>query len=153
MGAVFALFAGFYFWAPKIVGKTYNDFLGKVHFWTLFAGVNLTFFPQHFLGLAGRTHIKIFNLIPYGFVLMYTLYFNIDLTDLIIFKLTIVPVSVSVSVYVSLNYRNNRIINFPIGPHVQPLWLKRAVRIYNNPNIDRNLIGHDNKNYLLYING
>jgi len=53
MGAVFALFAGFYYWAPKIVGKTFNDFLGKVHFWTLFVGVNLTFFPQHFLGLAG----------------------------------------------------------------------------------------------------
>lgn len=53
MGAVFALFAGFYYWTPKIVGKLYNDFLGKVHFWTLFIGVNLTFFPQHFLGLAG----------------------------------------------------------------------------------------------------
>ena len=53
MGAVFALFAGFYFWTPKIIGKTYNEFLGKVHFWTMFAGVNLTFFPQHFLGLAG----------------------------------------------------------------------------------------------------
>lgn len=57
MGAVFALFAGFYFWAPKIVGKTYNEFLGKVHFWTLFVGVNLTFFPQHFLGLAGMYEI------------------------------------------------------------------------------------------------
>ena len=53
MGAVFALFAGFYYWAPKIIGRTYNEFLGKVHFWTLFIGVNLTFFPQHFLGLAG----------------------------------------------------------------------------------------------------
>lgn len=53
MGAVFALFAGFYFWAPKIIGKNFNDFLGKIHFWTLFVGVNLTFFPQHFLGLAG----------------------------------------------------------------------------------------------------
>ena len=53
MGAVFALFAGFYYWAPKIIGRTYNEFLGKVHFWTLFVGVNLTFFPQHFLGLAG----------------------------------------------------------------------------------------------------
>ena len=41
MGAVFALFAGFYYWAPKIIGKTYNEFLGKVHFWTLFVGVNL----------------------------------------------------------------------------------------------------------------
>src|ERR1700743_695067 len=53
MGAVFALFAGFYYWSPKIVGRTFSDFLGKIHFWTLFIGVNLTFFPQHFLGLAG----------------------------------------------------------------------------------------------------
>jgi cytochrome c oxidase subunit 1 len=53
MGAVFGLFSGFYFWAPKIIGKTFNEFLGNVHFWTLFVGVNLTFFPQHFLGLAG----------------------------------------------------------------------------------------------------
>jgi cytochrome c oxidase subunit 1 len=53
MGAVFALFAGFYFWAPKILGKTSNELLGNIHFWTLFVGVNLTFFPQHFLGLAG----------------------------------------------------------------------------------------------------
>jgi len=53
MGAVFALFAGFYFWTPKIVGKTSNELLGNIHFWTLFVGVNLTFFPQHFLGLAG----------------------------------------------------------------------------------------------------
>ena len=53
MGAVFALFAGFYFWTPKIVGLTYNELLGKIHFWLLFVGVNMTFFPQHFLGLAG----------------------------------------------------------------------------------------------------
>ena len=53
MGAVFALFAGFYYWTPKIVGRNINDLLGKIHFWTLFIGVNLTFFPQHFLGLAG----------------------------------------------------------------------------------------------------
>lgn len=53
MGAVFALFAGFYYWTPKIIGRNINDFLGKIHFWTLFIGVNLTFFPQHFLGMAG----------------------------------------------------------------------------------------------------
>jgi cytochrome c oxidase subunit 1 len=53
MGAVFALFAGFYYWSPKITGRRYNELLGKIHFWVLFTGVNLTFFPQHFLGLAG----------------------------------------------------------------------------------------------------
>ena len=53
MGAVFALFAGFYFWAPKLIGRSYNETLGKIQFYTLFVGVNLTFFPQHFLGLAG----------------------------------------------------------------------------------------------------
>ena len=44
MGAVFALFAGFYFWTPKIIGLTYNEFLGKVHFWTMFAGVKPNIF-------------------------------------------------------------------------------------------------------------
>jgi cytochrome c oxidase subunit 1 len=53
MGAVFSIYAGFYYWAPKITGKTYSETLGQVHFWTLFVGVNTTFFPQHFLGLAG----------------------------------------------------------------------------------------------------
>jgi len=53
MGAVFALFAAFYFWGPKITGLKINEFLGKVHFWTMFVGVNLTFMPQHFLGLSG----------------------------------------------------------------------------------------------------
>jgi cytochrome c oxidase subunit 1 len=53
MGAVFALFSAFYYWAPKIVGNHYNELLAQIHFWSLFIGVNLTFFPQHFLGLAG----------------------------------------------------------------------------------------------------
>jgi len=53
MGAVFALFSAWYFWIPKILGLDYNKMLGKVHFWLLFIGVNLTFFPQHFLGLQG----------------------------------------------------------------------------------------------------
>ena len=53
MGAVFAIFSGIYFWGPKILGLNYNHFLAKVHFWMLFIGVNLTFFPQHFLGLQG----------------------------------------------------------------------------------------------------
>jgi heme/copper-type cytochrome/quinol oxidase subunit 2 len=53
MGAVFALFSAWYFWIPKILGLTYKILTGKAHFWVLFIGVNLTFFPQHFLGLQG----------------------------------------------------------------------------------------------------
>jgi cytochrome c oxidase subunit 1 len=53
MGAVFAMFSGWYHWIPKIIGLNYNLTLSKVQFWLLFIGVNLTFFPQHFLGLQG----------------------------------------------------------------------------------------------------
>lgn len=53
LGAVFGIFGGFYFWFGKITGFSYNELYGKIHFWTTFIGVNLTFFPQHFLGLAG----------------------------------------------------------------------------------------------------
>merc|ERR1711998_497959 len=53
MGAVFGIFAGFYFWFPKMFGVNFNETLGKIHFWIMFIGVNVTFFPMHFLGLAG----------------------------------------------------------------------------------------------------
>ena len=53
LGAVFGIFAGFYYWIGKMTGHQYPEFWGKVHFWLTFAGVNLTFFPQHFLGLSG----------------------------------------------------------------------------------------------------
>jgi cytochrome c oxidase subunit 1 len=53
MGAVFGIFAGMYYWFGKMSGKKYSEFWGKVHFWLFFIGVNLTFFPQHFLGLQG----------------------------------------------------------------------------------------------------
>ncbi|HXY99395.1 MAG TPA: cytochrome c oxidase subunit I [Stellaceae bacterium] len=53
LGAVFSLFAGFYYWIGKMSGHQYNETFGKIHFWTTFIGVNLTFFPMHFLGLAG----------------------------------------------------------------------------------------------------
>jgi cytochrome c oxidase subunit 1 len=53
MGAVFSIFGGFYYWGPKILGVMYSETLAQIHFWTLFIGVNVTFMPQHFLGLAG----------------------------------------------------------------------------------------------------
>ncbi|KIN92629.1 hypothetical protein M404DRAFT_172884, partial [Pisolithus tinctorius Marx 270] len=116
MGAVFALFAGFYYWTPKIIGRTYNEFLGKVHFWTLFVGVNLTFFPQHFLGLAGIIIILSYYVISNSF--------SLNIFDCI-----------SVSV----------IFIKPFGPHILPEYFNKPVRVYK-PNLDRNLIGIDNKN-------
>ncbi|WAC49015.1 cytochrome c oxidase subunit I [Asticcacaulis sp. SL142] len=53
LGAVFAIFAGFYYWFEKMFGIKYNGFLGGLHFWIMFIGVNIVFFPQHFLGLQG----------------------------------------------------------------------------------------------------
>ena len=53
MGAVFSMLGGIYFWFSKITGAEYPEVLGQIHFWTFFIGVNLTFFPMHFLGLAG----------------------------------------------------------------------------------------------------
>ncbi len=53
LGALFTLFAGWYYWFPKMSGYMYSEAMGKLHFWLTFVGVNVTFFPQHFLGLAG----------------------------------------------------------------------------------------------------
>src|SRR6204780_5529103 len=53
LGAVFAIFGGWYYWFPKMTVYMYNETIGKLHFWLTFVGVNVAFFPQHFLGLAG----------------------------------------------------------------------------------------------------
>jgi cytochrome c oxidase subunit 1 len=53
LGAVFAIFAGFFYWIPKMSGYRYNGFLAGLQFWVMFVGVNIIFFPQHFLGLQG----------------------------------------------------------------------------------------------------
>jgi cytochrome c oxidase subunit 1 len=53
LAAVFAIFAGWYYWFPKMTGYMYSEMLGKLHFWLMFIGANVAFFPMHFLGLAG----------------------------------------------------------------------------------------------------
>jgi cytochrome c oxidase subunit 1 len=53
LGATFGIFAGWYYWFPKMTGYLYSETLGKLHFWLAFIGANLIFFPQHFLGMAG----------------------------------------------------------------------------------------------------
>ena len=53
MGAVFAIFCGFYFWIAKMTGCQYVEIQGQTHFWLFFIGVNLTFMPMHFLGISG----------------------------------------------------------------------------------------------------
>ena len=53
MGAVFSMLGGVYYWFDKITGVQYSETLGQIHFWIFFIGVNLTFFPMHFLGVAG----------------------------------------------------------------------------------------------------
>jgi len=142
MGAVFAIFAGFYFWAPKIIGKSYNELLGKIHFWTLFVGVNTTFFPQHFLGLAGKQKIKYFNKIRHISILtlMFVTFASLKSLDFSVYTISIIPLSIS------LKYRKSENHKFPHGPHKNPHWLNDPVRIYDNPNANRNLIGSENKN-------
>ena len=53
IGAVFCIFAGIYYWIGKMSGRNYVEWMGKVHFWLMFVGVNITFFPMHFAGLSG----------------------------------------------------------------------------------------------------
>jgi heme/copper-type cytochrome/quinol oxidase subunit 1 len=155
LGAVYALFAAYYYWVPaKILGKPYNELLGQIHFWSLSIGVNLTFMPQHFLGLAGKGNPKYFNkkilntnqdlflniILLLSFILIINnlieknqeTIFNID--NNIIFS----------ALSLSLKHKKN-IIKIPNGPHIKPMWLNFPVRIYNNPNYDKNLIGSDNK--------
>ena len=116
MGAVFALFAGFYYWTPKIVGRNINDFWGKLHFWTFFVGVNLTFFPQHFLGMAG-IYLIIFDYVEINSLINNEIFLSL----------------------IAIKHYGPHI--FPVFF----TQASRPVRIYK-PNLDRNLIAVENRN-------
>ena len=62
-GSLMAIFAGLYYWFPKITGKLYNEFWGKVHFWLVFIGMNLTFMPMHMMGMLGMPR-RIYTYLP-----------------------------------------------------------------------------------------
>src|SRR5207245_10168743 len=53
-GSVFTIYAGMYYWFPKMTGRMYDERLGKLHFWLTFVGFNLTFFPMHLIGVEGQ---------------------------------------------------------------------------------------------------
>lgn len=127
MGAVFAMFAGFYYWTPKIIGKTYNEVWGRIHFWTMFVGVNVTFFPQHFLGLAG----------------IYYLVSSSPCHD-VLQSDTLVPSLMYCSVPVLVTTR-------PLyyGPHVKPVWLNEPVRTYPNAEENKTALVQDNRKRLI----
>lgn len=129
MGAVFALFAAYYYWSPKVIGREYNELLGKVHFWTLFIGVNLTFFPQHFLGLAGIYYI-IFNFIEN----------NLENIIIVLDYLFLKPYMFDFWVKTVLSV-TTVIYN---GPNLKPKILTEPVRSYS-PKLNRNLIGVENR--------
>ncbi|MEJ0060621.1 MAG: cytochrome c oxidase subunit I [Terricaulis sp.] len=97
LGAVFTIFAGFYYWLPKMSGYRYNGVLGGLHFWITFVGVNIIFFPQHFLGLNGmpRRYIdypeafhywNLVSSIGYAITVVGTLFFFAMLAELFIAK-------------------------------------------------------------------
>ncbi len=122
-----------YFWTPKIVGKIFDEYYGKVHFWTLFAGVNLTFFPQHFLGLAG-----IYEIISN---------FYVHENNFICF--VIAPEYFFIEeIYLKNNFTSvisSLVVVTPFyGPHLLPIFLGKPLRIYT-PNLNRNLIGLENR--------
>jgi heme/copper-type cytochrome/quinol oxidase subunit 1 len=127
MGVLFGLLAGYYYWSPLILGLLYNHLLSKIQFWTLFIGVNLTFFPMHFLGLSGLPRrigdypedygnlnfiISIGSFISFFSLLLFIYILYRQLKDKIIFQ------GWNSNYYFSNNYSNHNIefiLHFP--PH------------------------------------
>ncbi|MEO8813483.1 MAG: cytochrome c oxidase subunit I [Caulobacteraceae bacterium] len=95
LGAVFAIFAGFYYWFEKMWGVRYNEFLGTVHFWFTFIGVNIVFFPQHFLGLQGMPRRSIDYPVAFRFWNhLSSIGYAITFVGLIVFLLVLIEAAV-----------------------------------------------------------
>jgi len=91
LGAVFAIFAGWYYWFSKMYGVEYREWLGKLHFWLMFIGVNVIFFPQHFLGLQGMPR----RIVDYNFAfadwnLVSSIGYAITLVAMVVFLITMI---------------------------------------------------------------
>lgn len=107
---------------------------------------------QHFLGLAGKIHLKYINKIYFNIIKQFLI---INIVLLYHFQIDYIENNTAYIFYIlqntinfniiSLKYIKNKNIKFPNGPHIKPIWLNFPVRIYNNPNLDRNLIGSNNK--------
>lgn len=150
MGAVFALFAGLYYWAGKITGANgsgphgYSELAGHLHFWTLFLGVNVTFFPMHFLGLAGILNYSLQNNKIQNFNKFKKKSRLLAKSEWLVGRS---PVALSFNFYTKRYFSKIKtVLQTPIyGPHVNPIVLGDPVRIYK-PKLDRNKIGIENKN-------
>lgn len=114
MGAVFGIFSGFYFWAPKVTGYLYNENLARLHFWLLFLGANITFFPMHWLGTSGMprripdfpdAYYYMNNIITFGSLFSFA---SLVVWFVLVFKmfLNAEPSSVDHN-YLMNNYKNN----------------------------------------------
>ncbi len=95
LGAVFAIFAGFYYWFEKMWGVKYNEFLGALHFWITFVGVNLVFFPQHFLGLQAMQRRQVdYNIAFYDWNRLSSFGYAVTLVGLMVFFAVLIEAAV-----------------------------------------------------------
>ena len=122
MGAVFSIFGAFYFWIEKMSGFQVPEKLGAIHFWTFFIGVNVTFFPLHFLGLAGMPRrISDYPDFYSGWNLIASLGSNISIISLFLFTYILI------SIY-SFSKPSKR--NFPWkNPNLVPAFLETIIKV------------------------
>lgn len=100
MGVVFGLFAGFYYWFDIVLGVKYSEDIAKLHFWLTFVGVNMTFFPQHFLGLAGMPRrIPDYPDIYYGWNYLSSIGSLVSVIGIIVFFLVVLQAVYRVCYY------------------------------------------------------